>query len=43
MMLSYGCHQNGRGLSWKTGVQQLGFEELPERCDRGAISYLERE
>ena len=21
----------------------MGFEGIPERCDRGAISYLERE
>ena len=21
----------------------MGFEELPERCDRGAISHLEKE
>ena len=29
--------------SWETGVEEVGFEVFPERCDRGAISYLEGE
>ena len=40
---SYGCDQEGRKLSWETGIKEVGFEVFPERCDRGAISYLEGE
>ena len=43
MIRSYGCDQEGRRLSWETGFGELGFEVFPERCDRGAISYLEGE
>ena len=40
---SCGCDQEGRRLSWKTGIKEVGFEVFPERCNRGAISYLEGE
>ena len=40
---SYGCDQEGRKLSWETGIKEVGFEVFPERCDRGTISYLEGE
>ena len=40
---SCGCDQEGRKLSWETGIKEVGFELFPERCDRGAISYLEGE
>ena len=40
---SCGCDQEGRKLSWETGIKEVGFEVFPERCDRGAISYLEGE
>ena len=30
-------------LSWETGIEKVGFEGLLERCNRGAISYLEQE
>ena len=29
--------------SWETGIEKVGFEVFPERCDRETISYLERE
>ena len=37
------CVQEGRRLSWNTGIKEVGFEVFPERCDRGAISHLEEE
>ena len=40
---SCGCGQEGRRLSWETGIKEVGSEVFPERCDRGAISYLEGE
>ena len=40
---SCGCDQEGRRLSWETGIKEMGFEVFPERCDRGTISYLEGE
>ena len=40
---SCGCDQEGRKLSWETGLKEVGFEAFPERCDRGATSYLEGE
>ena len=40
---SCGCDQEGRTLSWETRIKEVGFEEFPERCNRGAISYLEGE
>ena len=27
----------------KSRIKEMGFEVFPERCDRGAISYLEGE
>ena len=43
MVWSYGCDQEGRRLSRKTGVEEVGFAVFPERYNRGAISYLEGE
>ena len=40
---SCGCDHEGRKLSWKTGIKEVGFDVFPEKCDRGAISYLEGE
>ena len=40
---SCGCDQEGRKLSWKTRIKEVGFEVFPERCDRGAISFFEGE
>ena len=37
------CDQEGRKLSWETGTKEVGFEVFPERCYKGAISYLEGE
>ena len=37
------CDQEGRRLSWETGIEEVGFKVFPERCNRGAISYLEGE
>ena len=31
----------GRRLSWETGIEKVGFEVFPDRCDRGTVSYLE--
>ena len=30
---SCGCHQEGRILSWETGIEEAGFEVFPERCE----------
>ena len=30
---SCGCDQEGRKLSWETGIKEVGFEVFPERCD----------
>ena len=30
-------------LSWKAKTEQVSFEVLPKRCNRGTISYMERE
>ena len=27
----------------ETGIKEVSFEVFPERCDRGAISYMEGE
>ena len=43
VILGCGCDQEGRKLSWETGIKEMGFEVCPERWDRGAISYLEGE
>ena len=43
MIRSCGCDQEGKRLSWETGIKDLGFEVSPERCDREAVSYLEGE
>ena len=36
--ISCGCDQKGRRLSWETGIEKMGFEVFPERCDRGAYN-----
>ena len=41
MVQSCVCDQEGRRLSWETGIEEVDFEVFPERCDRGTISYLE--
>ena len=38
-----GCDQEGRRLSWETRIKEVGFEVFPDRCNRGAIYYLEVE
>ena len=43
MVQSCGCDQKGKKRSWETVVEEVGFEVFPDRCDRGAISYLEGE
>ena len=30
-------------LSWEARAEQVSFEVLPKRCNRGTISYMERE
>ena len=40
---SCGGDQEGRRLSWETGIEESGFVVFPERCNRVAISYLEWE
>ena len=30
-------------LSWEARVEEVSFEVLPKRCNRGTISYMERE
>ena len=37
------CDQEGRILSWETGIEEVGFEVFPERCNRGSVSYLKGE
>ena len=41
MIQSYGCDQHRRRLNQETGVEKVGLKVFPERCNRGAISYLE--
>ena len=38
-----GCDRKGRKLSWEARAEEVGFEVLPKRCNRGTISYMERE
>ena len=33
----------GRKLSWETRVEEVGFEVLPKRCNRGTVSYMKGE
>ena len=35
-----GCDQEGRKLSWETRAEEVGFEVLPKRCNRGTVSYM---
>ena len=30
-------------LSWEARAEEVSFEVLPKRCNRGTISYMERE
>ena len=30
-------------LSWEARAEEVSFEVLPKRCNRGTISYIERE
>ena len=30
-------------LSWEAKAEEVSFEVLPLRCNRGTISYMERE
>ena len=30
-------------LSWEARTEGVSFEVLPKRCNRGTISYMERE
>ena len=30
-------------LSWEAGAEEVSFKVLPKRCNRGTISYMERE
>ena len=32
-----GCDQEGRKLSWATRAEEVGFEVLPKRCNRGTV------
>ena len=43
MILSCGSDQEGKSLSWETGIEEVGFDVFPKRCDRGSISYSEGE
>ena len=38
-----GCDQEGRKLSWETRAEEVGFEVLPTRCNRGTVSYMKGE
>ena len=29
-------------LSWEARAEEMSFEVLPKRCNRGTISYMER-
>ena len=30
-------------LSWEARAEEVSFEVLPKRCNRGTISYMEKE
>ena len=30
---SSGCDQEGRRLTWETGIEEVGFELFPEGCN----------
>ena len=38
-----GCDQEGRKLSQEARVEEVGFEVLPKRCNRGTVSYMKGE
>ena len=35
------CDQERKRLSWETGIEEVGFEVFPERCNREALCYVE--
>ena len=35
-----GCDQEARKLSWETRAEEVGFEVLPKRYNRGTVSYM---
>ena len=43
MIQDYGCGREGRKLSWKTRAEEVGFEVLPKRWNRGAVSNMKGE
>ena len=39
----YGCdREREEKLGWESRAEEVGFEVLPKRCNRGTISYMER-
>ena len=38
-----GCDQEGRKLNWETKAEEVGFEVLPKRWNRGTVSYMKGE
>ena len=38
-----GCDREEGRLSWEVKAEEVSFEVLPKRCNRGTISYMERE
>ena len=38
-----GCDQEGRKLSCETRAKEVGFEVVPNRCNRGTVSYMKGE
>ena len=30
-------------LSWETRAEEVGFEVLPKRCNRGTVTYMKGE
>ena len=43
MIQDYGCGREGRKLSWETRAEEVGFEVLPKRWNRGAVSNMKGE
>ena len=37
------CDREGRRPKWETGIEEVGFEVFPERCERGTVCSLEGE
>ena len=38
-----GCDWGEGKLNWEARAEEVSFEVLPKRCNRGTISYMERE